>query len=181
MNPSKQAAHARSSGTSPGQGMAWYTVGVLTLAYLFSYIDRQILSLMVGPIKRDLMLTDTQFSLLHGLAFAIFYTLLGIPIARLADNHNRRKLIAIGVALWSLATAAGGLARNFGQLFMARIAVGVGEALSEVDRPGPLGQGRHLGEDRRAEAALERFDDDFGLQIVDRRYLDNARLQKFVC
>ena len=128
MNPSKQAAHARSSGTSPGQGMAWYTVGVLTLAYLFSYIDRQILSLMVGPIKRDLMLTDTQFSLLHGLAFAIFYTLLGIPIARLADNHNRRKLIAIGVALWSLATAAGGLARNFGQLFMARIAVGVGEA-----------------------------------------------------
>lgn len=108
--------------------IAWYTVGVLTLAYLFSYIDRQILSLMVGPIKRDLGLTDTQFSLLHGLAFAIFYTLLGIPIARLADNHNRRKLIAAGVALWSLATAAGGLARNFGQLFIARVAVGVGEA-----------------------------------------------------
>ncbi|MGA0266117.1 MAG: spinster family MFS transporter [Lysobacterales bacterium] len=122
-----QNVSKRESGTFDSR-VAWYTVGVLTLAYLFSYIDRQILSLMVGPIKRDLGLTDTQFSLLHGLAFAIFYTLLGIPIARLADNRNRRTLIAIGVALWSLATAAGGLARNFGQLFAARVAVGVGEA-----------------------------------------------------
>ena len=122
-----QTVSKRESGTFDSR-VAWYTVGVLTLAYLFSYIDRQILSLMVGPIKRDLGLTDTQFSLLHGLAFAIFYTLLGIPIARLADNRNRRTLIAIGVALWSLATAAGGLARNFGQLFAARVAVGVGEA-----------------------------------------------------
>lgn len=110
------------------QRIAWYTVGILTLAYLFSYIDRQILSLMVGPIQRDLQLSDTQFSLLHGLAFAVFYTFLGIPIARLADNRNRVKLIAIGVALWSLATAAGGLAKSFTHLFVARIAVGVGEA-----------------------------------------------------
>lgn len=109
-------------------GTAWYTVGVLTLAYLFSYVDRQILSLMVGPIQRDLQLSDTQFSLLHGFAFAIFYTFLGIPIARLADTRSRRLLIAAGIALWSIATAMGGLARNFVQLFTARIAVGVGEA-----------------------------------------------------
>jgi len=108
--------------------VAWYTVAILTLAYLFSYIDRQILSLMVGPIKRDLSLTDTEFSLLAGLAFALFYTLLGIPIARLADNRNRTKLIAIGVALWSVATVAGGMARNFIHLFVARVMVGVGEA-----------------------------------------------------
>jgi MFS family permease len=107
---------------------AWYMVAVLTLAYMFSFIDRQILSLMVGPIQRDLGLTDTQFSLLHGFAFALFYTFMGIPIARLADTRNRRKLIAAGIAIWSIATAAGGFARNFSQLFMARIAVGVGEA-----------------------------------------------------
>lgn len=107
---------------------AWYVVGVLTFAYLISYIDRQILSLMVGPIKRDLGLTDTQFSLLHGFAFALFYTFLGIPLARVADLRNRRLLIAAGVALWSIATALSGMARSFVQLFTARIAVGVGEA-----------------------------------------------------
>ncbi|NIM69911.1 MAG: MFS transporter [Xanthomonadales bacterium] len=101
---------------------------MLTLAYLLSFLDRQILSLMVGPIRRDLSLTDTEFSLLHGFAFALFYTFLGIPIARLADNWNRRRLIAIGIAVWSLATAMAGLARNFVQLFAARISVGVGEA-----------------------------------------------------
>lgn len=118
----KQPAASISSGRS------WYAVGVLTLAYLFSYIDRQILSLMVGPIKRDLALSDTEFSLLAGLAFALFYTLMGIPIARLADHKSRRLLIAAGVALWSLATAAGGLAKSFAHLFTARVAVGVGEA-----------------------------------------------------
>jgi MFS family permease len=107
---------------------AWYMVGVLTLAYMFSFIDRQILSLMVGPIQRDLGLTDTQFSLLHGFAFALFYTFMGIPIARLADTRSRRTLIAAGIAIWSIATTLGGFARNFVQLFTARIAVGVGEA-----------------------------------------------------
>jgi len=132
--------------------VAWYSVAVLTLAYLFSYIDRQILSLMVGPIKRDLNLTDTEFSLLAGLAFALFYTLLGIPIARLADNRNRTKLIAIGVALWSVATVAGGMARNFLHLFIARVMVGVGEAaLSPAaysllsDRFSPARLGRAIG------------------------------------
>jgi MFS family permease len=106
----------------------WYTVGVLTVAYVFSFIDRSILALLVGPIRADLGISDTQISLLHGLAFALFYTLLGIPIASLADRRNRRNLIAIGVAFWSIATAACGLTRNFWQLFLARVGVGVGEA-----------------------------------------------------
>lgn len=106
----------------------WYTVGVLTVAYVFSFIDRSILTLLVGPIRADLGISDTQISLLHGLAFAIFYTLLGIPIASLADRRNRRNIIVVGVAFWSLATAACGLTRNFWQLFLARIGVGVGEA-----------------------------------------------------
>jgi MFS family permease len=108
--------------------LGWYTVGVLTVAYVFSFVDRSILSLLVGPIRADLGISDTQISLLHGLAFALFYTLLGIPIASLADRRNRRNLIAVGVAFWSIATAACGLTRNFWQLFMARIGVGVGEA-----------------------------------------------------
>lgn len=107
---------------------AWYTLAVLGLAYMFSYIDRSILALMVGPIRADLQLSDTEFSLLHGLAFAIFYTLLGIPIARLADRTNRRNLIAAGVMFWSLMTAACGLAKSFTGLFLARVGVGIGEA-----------------------------------------------------
>lgn len=121
--------HSKGTNRESGRdAVAWYSVAVLTLAYLFSYIDRQILSLMVGPIKRDLDLTDTEFSLLAGLAFALFYTLLGIPLARFADNRNRTKLIAIGVALWSIATMASGMAKNFLHLFTARVMVGVGEA-----------------------------------------------------
>lgn len=111
----------------PGRS-GWYTVGVLTVAYVFSFIDRSILTLLVGPIRADLGITDTQISLLHGLAFALFYTLLGIPLASLADRRNRRNIIVAGVAFWSLATAACGLARNFWQLFLARVGVGVGEA-----------------------------------------------------
>ena len=107
---------------------AWYTVGVLTLAYTFSYIDRSILSLMVGPVRADLGLSDTRFSLLHGLAFAVFYTIMGIPIARLADAGNRKHIIAIGIFFWSLMTAVCGVCKNFWQLFLARIGVGLGEA-----------------------------------------------------
>lgn len=106
----------------------WYLVAVLTVAYVFSFVDRSILTLMVGPIRADLQISDTEISLLHGFAFAIFYTILGIPIARIADRSNRRNLIVAGVAFWSLATAACGLARSFAQLFLARIGVGIGEA-----------------------------------------------------
>ena len=112
----------------PNQVYAWYVVGVLTVAYIFSFVDRQIINLLVEPIREDLQLTDTQISLLQGIAFALFYTLMGIPIARLADVSNRRAIIAVGVFLWSLMTAMCGLAKSFGQLFAARVGVGVGEA-----------------------------------------------------
>ncbi|MFZ8887601.1 MAG: spinster family MFS transporter [Steroidobacteraceae bacterium] len=108
--------------------MSYYAVGVLTVAYVLSFIDRTILALLVAPIRADLGISDTQLSLLHGLAFAIFYTTLGIPIALLADRLNRRNIIAAGIAVWSLATAVCGLTRSFAQLFLARVAVGVGEA-----------------------------------------------------
>ncbi len=107
---------------------SWYVVGILMLAYTNSFIDRQILSLLIEPIRRDLQITDTQISLLAGLAFTIFYTVMGVPIARLADQKNRRNLIAIGIAGWSLMTATCGLAKNFWHLFLSRMGVGIGEA-----------------------------------------------------
>jgi len=108
--------------------LAWYAVAVLMLAYTSSFIDRSILSLLVVPVRRDLGISDFQFSLLHGLAFALFYTALGIPIARMSDRYSRRWTVSIGILVWSLATALCGLARNFAQLFTARVAVGVGQA-----------------------------------------------------
>lgn len=107
---------------------AWYAVSVLTLANVSSFVDRQILTLLVVPIRRDLGISDTEMSFLLGLGFAVFYTLLGFPIARLADRASRRGIIAAGVAVWSVMTALCGAARNYGQLLLARIGVGVGEA-----------------------------------------------------
>jgi MFS family permease len=101
---------------------------LLTLVYVFSFLDRTILSLLVGPIRRDLSITDTQVSLLMGFSFAVFYTFFGLPIARMADAHSRRQLIAGGIATWSLFSAGCGLARNFGQMLLLRMGVGVGEA-----------------------------------------------------
>lgn len=112
----------------PAGGYAWYVVLLCMVAYIFSFIDRQILALMIGPIRKDLEISDTQFSLLHGLAFSLFYATMGVPIARLADSRSRPAIIAVGVFLWSLATAATGLSRNFLQVFIARMGVGVGEA-----------------------------------------------------
>jgi MFS family permease len=107
---------------------AWYVVAVLSVAYVVSIVDRQILSLLVEQVKGDLAIGDTAFGLLHGFAFGLFYTLMGIPIAWLADRANRRNIIMAGVFLWSIMTAACGLARGFGTLFLARMGVGVGEA-----------------------------------------------------
>jgi MFS family permease len=117
-----------SPGDWPEPGYAWYAVCVLMVAYTLSYVDRTIVDLLVGPIKADLGLTDTEFSLLRGLAFALFYTLLGIPLGWLADRAHRVRLVAAGIALWSLMTALCGAARSFPQLFLARVGVGVGEA-----------------------------------------------------
>ena len=112
----------------PSNVYAWYVVGVLVIAYTVSFIDRTILTLMVEPIRGALQISDFELSLLHGLAFAIFYTVLGIPIARYADSYNRTRLIALGAFVWSVMTALCGVARTFGQMFAARIGVGVGEA-----------------------------------------------------
>lgn len=107
---------------------AWYAILILTLANVSSFVDRQILTLLVGPIRRDLDISDTQMSYLLGLSFAVFYSLMAFPIARLADARSRRAIISVGVAAWSLMTALGGLARSYAQLFLTRIGVGVGEA-----------------------------------------------------
>jgi MFS family permease len=122
--------HDTSDSTAwPPPRTAWYAVLVLFFAYLLSYVDRQILSMLVGPIKADLGLNDTQISLLHGLAFAVCFTLLGVwPVGRWADTGNRRNVIAGGIALWSLMTALCGRASSFPGLFLARVGVGVGEA-----------------------------------------------------
>jgi MFS family permease len=107
---------------------AWCVVGVLLVAYIVSMMDRQILSLMVQPIRKDLGISDLGISLLHGFAFVICYSLFGIALARFADRHHRRNLIIVGMIVWCVATAACGLARNFGELFLARVFVGIGEA-----------------------------------------------------
>jgi MFS family permease len=104
------------------------TLALLTLVYFFSYMDRQILAILLELIKADLKLSDAQLGMLSGLAFAIFYAGLGIPVARLADRANRRNIIAVALALWSAMTALCGLAQNFVQLLLFRIGVGVGEA-----------------------------------------------------
>ena len=105
-----------------------YALGTLVVVYTFNFIDRQILSILLEPIKLELELSDTQLGFLTGFAFALFYATLGIPIARWADAHNRRNLIALSLTIWSGMTALSGVAQNFGQLLFARIGVGVGEA-----------------------------------------------------
>lgn len=112
----------------PSPLRAWWTVIVLTLAYVVSFVDRTILSLLIEPIKVDLALSDTEIALVQGLAFAIFYAAMGLPLGWLADRMSRRLLVALGVGCWCLATAACGLAGSFAQLFVARIGVGFGEA-----------------------------------------------------
>ena len=105
-----------------------YVLGLLAIVYVFNFTDRQILAILMQPIKEELLLSDTQLGLLSGIAFALFYVTMGIPIARLADRHNRVNIISISIFLWSLMTALSGLAANFTQLLMARIGVGIGEA-----------------------------------------------------
>jgi len=107
---------------------SWYIVALCMVAYIFSFIDRQVIALLVQPIRADLQISDTGFSLLQGLAFSIFYAVMGLPIARLADARSRPLIIAVGIFVWSIATAVCGTARNFWQLFIARMGVGVGEA-----------------------------------------------------
>ena len=105
-----------------------YVLGMLVVVYVFNFLDRQIVTILAEPIKVDLGLSDTQIGLMTGLAFAIFYTVLGIPIARLADRANRVSIISAALVIWSGMTALCGMAQNFTQMLLARIGVGVGEA-----------------------------------------------------
>jgi MFS family permease len=112
----------------PSTAWAWYTVAILLCAYIFSFIDRQILNLLVAPVRRDLNITDTEMSLLIGFSFAVFYSVLGLPFGRLADSISRPKLIIAGMFTWSLMTGGCGLISSYGQLFLLRMGVGIGEA-----------------------------------------------------
>jgi MFS family permease len=116
--------------TWPGGWRPWGLLAALLAAYVLAFVDRQVLNLLVEPIKRDLHLSDTQVSLLQGLAFALFLSAAGLPVGRLVDKRRRITLIALGVGFWSLATAACGLVRGYPQLLAARIGVAVGESVT---------------------------------------------------
>ncbi len=112
----------------PRPTYAWCVLAILLTAYAFAILDRTAISLLVDPIKQDLKISNSQIGLLQGAAFALCYTTFGLPLGYLSDRWKRRPLLAIGIAVWSAATIACGLARSFGMLFLARVGVGVGEA-----------------------------------------------------
>ncbi len=112
----------------PKRGYAWYVCLILLLAYILSFLDRTIVSLLVIPMEHDLHISDTEIGLLQGFSFALFYAVLGLPIARLVDARSRRGIIAAGIFMWSVMTAACGAAGRFSELFAARVGVGAGEA-----------------------------------------------------
>ncbi len=128
MTESGAARHNTDTAPYPAPAVGWYATILLAFLYWFSILDRFIISLLVDPIKRDMEISDVQFGLLHGFAFAITYALFGLVAGALADRASRRWVIFASVAIWSLATAACGMAQQFWQLLLARVGVGVGEA-----------------------------------------------------
>ena len=127
MRASNSIPTARSAVESPSV-YAWYVAVIFAIFFVFSFVDRQIIGVLVPDMKSDLGLTDVQLSYIGGLSFVIFYTVFGIPLGRLADSYNRKWLIIAGVVLWTSATAACGLADNYWQLLFLRMGVGIGEA-----------------------------------------------------
>jgi predicted MFS family arabinose efflux permease len=121
--PEAHGHTARTREPYPRPAAAWYATILLALLYWISLLDRTIISLMVDPIKRDLGITDVQFGMLHGLAFAITFCVFGLAAGALADRVNRRRLIYLCVTIWSLATAACGIAQNFHSNFINSINV----------------------------------------------------------
>ena len=113
---------------SAGRGRAVYALIALLLAYILSFIDRNVMAVLIGPIRADFAISDFQYSLLHGFAFSMFYIFLGLPIARLADRGSRKWVVTVGVLFWSLMTCLCGITRSFATLFVARAGVGIGEA-----------------------------------------------------
>jgi MFS family permease len=125
----ERAAHASAPHRPPGStAYAWWVVAVLCLCSIVAFIDRQIINLLVEPMKRDLGVTDVQISLLQGVAFGLTHALLAVPLGRLADARDRRAIILAGIACWTLACAGSGLASSFVVLFAMRMLIGVGEA-----------------------------------------------------
>ena len=123
-----EAAAAPGSAPYPSTATAWYCTVLLGLLYWLSILDRTIISLMVDPIKNDIGISDVQFGMLHGMAFAVTFSLFGLVAGMLADRSSRRVIVFVSVAVWSIATAACGLAREFWHLLLARVGVGAGEA-----------------------------------------------------
>src|SRR5262245_20286675 len=128
IGPGRHACHERRPGQEFGGACRSSILALLTLVYAFNFIDRMIVATLGQAIKVDLQITDAQLGLLQGLAFAIFFTTLGIPLARLAERVSRVNLIAVCLALWSGMTVLCGAAANYTQLFLYRMGVGVGEA-----------------------------------------------------
>ncbi len=128
LSTGKPLAAAPAAGAEQGRGYRFYVLFTLFLVYTFNFIDRQIVGILAGPIKAELGLSDTQLGLMGGIAFALFYTGLGIPIALLADRFNRAWIVTLSLALWSGFTALCGFTHGFWQLFLCRVGVGVGEA-----------------------------------------------------
>lgn len=132
MSPDGKADQAPAPGPAeqewPPPLTAWYGVAIFTLVTAMALIDRQVLSMLVGPIKATLHISDTRMSILLGFAFVMFYAFMGLPIARLSDSKSRRAIIGFGVALWSIMTALCGLASSYWHLFLARMGVGAGES-----------------------------------------------------
>lgn len=124
--PAQAAAHT--PGASKPGAKAWFVLGVLCFVYVLNFLDRQLLSILAKPIQDELQISDGQIGLITGLYFAIFYCTISIPVGWLADRTNRVKLVAVACGLWSAATVACGVASNYPQLVVARMAVGVGEA-----------------------------------------------------
>ena len=128
MNNAKNTASSQQQGGHQDSPHAYYALGVFLLAYILSFIDRNVMAVLIGPIREDFAISDFQYSLLHGFAFSMFYIVLGLPIGRLADRYSRRWIVTIGVFGWSIMTCLCGLAGKFKWLFLARMGVGVGEA-----------------------------------------------------
>ncbi len=111
----------------PPLSKAWQAVGVLAIATVFAFVDRHLLYILSEPVKQTLAITDTQISLLQGMAFVVFYALFGLPIGRLVDRKNRRNIVIYGVIAWSLMTLACGFATDFWSLFAARAGDGIAD------------------------------------------------------
>lgn len=122
------AADTSQADDYPGIGAASYCLTLLFIAYIFSFIDRSILSLLVGPIREDFGISDFEYSLLQGAAFSLLYAIAGLPLGRLADRYSRKVIVSGSVFFWSLMTVGCGLTKNYTQLFIARMGVGAGEA-----------------------------------------------------